>query len=175
MQDTEVCLQIVTNVVFYKSPGAHKSRRPFCSVPAGSWVEKPEYYAQIVKGLVAHKWQLRQHDDDLSILSLGRLFTVPYFFVRLFGYSASYRQWRPSWFSNVPRGRPLGIKLLFWHSRKTAAPTQGARSRWSYGKIEDYEQSKALDIHDFGKISRKITHVITLHLSVKKVPRQSLS
>ena len=25
MQDTEVCLQIVTNVVFYKSPGTHKS------------------------------------------------------------------------------------------------------------------------------------------------------
>ena len=54
MQDTEVCLQIVTNVVFYKSPGAHKSRRPFCSVPAGSWVEKPEYYAQILKGFWWH-------------------------------------------------------------------------------------------------------------------------
>ena len=54
MQDTEVCLQVVTNVVYYKSPGAHKSRRPFCSVPAGSWVEKPEYYAQILKGFWWH-------------------------------------------------------------------------------------------------------------------------
>ena len=46
-----------------------------------------------------------------------RLFTVPYFFVRSFRYTTSYRQ---------------GY-LDF--------QTQSARSRWSYGKIEDCEQS----------------------------------
>ena len=39
----------------------------------------------------------------------SRLFTVPYFSVRSSWYSASYRQWRPSWFSNVPRERASGI------------------------------------------------------------------
>ena len=44
----------------------------------------------------------------------GRLFTVPYFFVRSFRYtcSASYRQWRPSWFSNEPRGRASRLIAL---------------------------------------------------------------
>ena len=32
-----------------------------------SWVEKPENYAEILKGMVVLKWQL----DDLSIPSLG--------------------------------------------------------------------------------------------------------
>ena len=87
----------------------------------------------------------------------ARLFTVPYFFVRSFRYTASY------WFSNVPRGRASGIIDLvgggdekFFASSQTASRplssfdthprwqpvTQGARSRRCYAKIEDCEQSK---------------------------------
>ena len=60
-----------------------------------------------------------------------RLFTVLYFFVRSLRYSASYGQWRSSWFSNVPRGRAFAR----WQPE-----TQSARSRRSYGRIEDCEQ-----------------------------------
>ena len=73
----------------------------------------------------------------------SRLFTVPYFFVRSFRYSASYRQWRPSWFSNIPRGRASGIIALssFDTHARWQPVTQSARSRPSYGKIEVCEQS----------------------------------
>ena len=86
MQDTEVCLQIVTNAVFYKSPGAHKSRRPFCSLPAGSWVEKPEYYAQILKGFW---WHSNDNFVNTTTIYLSQLLVdcsqSPIFFVRSFG------------------------------------------------------------------------------------------
>ena len=73
-------------------------------------------------------------------------------------------------------GAGVGVySCSFDTSARWKPVTQSARSRRSYGKIEDCEQSKALDIHDSGKISRKITHVITLHQSLKKVPRQLLS
>ena len=84
--------------------------------------------------------------------------------VRTFRCSASYRQWRPSWFSNVPRGRASGIIALvggggrekyfsrflpnrprplssFDNHARWQPVTQSARSRRSYGKIEDCKQS----------------------------------
>ena len=86
MQDTEVCLQVVTNVVFYKSPGAHKSRRPFCSVPAGSWVEKPEYYAQILKGFWWHSNDNFAYTTTIYLSqALVDCSQSPIFFVRSFG------------------------------------------------------------------------------------------
>ena len=84
----------------------------------------------------------------------ARLFTVPYFFVTSFRYTASY------WFSNVPRGRASGIidrgdEKFFASSRTASRPlssfdthprwhpvTHSARSRRSYARIEDCEQSK---------------------------------
>ena len=96
--------------------------------------------------------------------AIPRLFTVPYFFVRSFRFTASYRHgyldfkctkgagvgeyssggrgWgREKYFSRfLPnRSRPLSS----FDTHATWQPvTQSARSRWSYGKIEDCEQSK---------------------------------
>ena len=82
---------------------------------------------------------------------------MPYFYVRSFRYSASYRQWRPSWFSNVPRWRASGMIALkpppasrplssFDAHARWQPVTQSARSWQSCGKIEDGEQSGAHNI-----------------------------
>ena len=46
---------------------------------------------------------------------------VDCFFVRSSRYSASYHQWRASWFSNVPRGRASGIIALRGGGEKLSA------------------------------------------------------
>ena len=65
-----------------------------------------------------------------SIFSV-RLFTVPYFFVR---YTASYRHWYLDFvrYTATYRHRYLDFQMPV---------TQSARFRWSYGRIEDCEQS----------------------------------
>ena len=80
----------------------------------------------------------------------GRLFTVPYFFVRSYRYAASYRHgfldfqmYRGGGRRNYSSGgggggTPLGS---FDTQARWQPVTQGAWSRWSYGKIEDCEQS----------------------------------
>ena len=77
------------------------------------------------------------------------LFTVPYFFVRLFRYTASYRQGYLDFqmyrggghFSRLLSNRPHPLSSFDTHARWQPV-TQSARYRWSYGKIEDCEQSR---------------------------------
>ena len=99
-------------------------------------------------------------------LDISRLFTVPYFFVRQFRYTASFRHgyldfqmyrgggsWglQPqgvggSFDTHVSRflpNRPRPLSSFDTHARWQPV-TQSARSRRSYGKIEDCEQSKIL-------------------------------
>ena len=91
-----------------------------------------------------------------------RLFTVPYFFVRSFRYTASYRHgyldfqmyralgivaWgggeknRKKYFSRFLPNRPRPLSSFDTHARWQPV-TQSARSRRSYGKTEDCQQSK---------------------------------
>ena len=66
-----------------------------------------------------------------------RLFTVPYFFVRSFRYTASYRHG----YCTVGAGnRPRPLSSFDTQARWQPV-TQSARSRRSNGKIEDCEQS----------------------------------
>ena len=90
------------------------------------------------------------------ITSASRLFTVPYFFVRSFRYTASYRHGyldfqmyraggRRGWQllgggGEGRENRPRPLSSFDTHARWQPV-TQSARSRWSYGKIEDCEQS----------------------------------
>ena len=73
---------------------------------------------------------------------MARLFTVPYFFVRSFTYTTSYRHG----YLDFQRYRGGGRRGLYLRSFDTHARwhpvTQSARSRRSYGKMEDCEQSR---------------------------------
>ena len=93
--------------------------------------------------------------------AVSRLFTVPYFFVRLYRYTASYRHLifkctegasvgdyragsgvggEKNNFSRLLTNRPCPLSSFKTHARWQPV-TQSARSWWSYGKIEDCEQS----------------------------------
>ena len=59
---------------------------------------------------------------------------------------------------------------LSWKAGKLCSSPQrygGAGSNENFAKKMP---DPCLDTHDTGKLSRKITHVVTLHQSVKKVP-----
>ena len=85
------------------------------------------------------------------LLFWNRLFTVPYFLVRSFRYTASYRHG----YLDFQMYRGAGVRIIarimtqvfprslssFDTHARWQPVTQSARSRWSYGKIEDCEQS----------------------------------
>ena len=104
-----------------------------------------------------------------------RLFTVPYFLVRSFRYTASYRHgyldfgmyrggghrgyssggWggggeskKNRYFSCFLPNRPRPLSSFDTHARWQPV-TQSARSRWSYRKIEDCEQSSPILVGKF--------------------------
>ena len=104
---------------------------------------------------------------DWTLGISARLFTVPYFFVRSFRYTTSYRHGYLGFqmylgggrgdYSSRRRGRgeknrgslyfcrflpnrPRPLSSFDTHARWQPV-TQSARSRWSYGKIEDCNQS----------------------------------
>ena len=70
------------------------------------------------------------------------MFTVPYFFVRSFRYNASYRHGylEGAGVGDYSSNRPRPLSSFDTHARWQPV-TQGARSRRSYGKIEDCQQS----------------------------------
>ena len=70
------------------------------------------------------------------------MFTVPYFFVRSFRYNASYRHGylEGAGVGDYSSNSPRPLSSFDTHARWQPV-TQGARSRRSYGKIEDCQQS----------------------------------
>ena len=82
-------------------------------------------------------------------MNLIRLFTVPYFFVRSFRYTASYRHGYLDFqmcegagiFLASSQTAPCPLSSFDTHARWQPV-TQRARTRCSYGKIEDCEQSR---------------------------------
>ena len=80
-----------------------------------------------------------------------RLFTVPYFFARSFRYTAPYHHTAILFIKCTEgagvRNYSSGAFSLFLPNHARWQPvTQSARSRRSYGKIEDCEQSKKITI-----------------------------
>ena len=85
------------------------------------------------------------HIRKKPIQKIARLFTIPYFFVRSFRYTASYCHGYILIFKCTERagvGDYSSTVVLTCTHAKWQPVTQSARSRWSYGKIEDCEQSK---------------------------------
>ena len=114
---------------------------PFC----------PVFWRKVVN----FPWINRIHLKLQLFNTLIRLFIVPYFFVRSFRYTASYRHgcvdfqlyrgggvedYSSGGTGALPPKPPRPLSSFDTHARWQPV-TQSARSRWSYGKIEDCEQS----------------------------------
>ena len=121
------------------------------------WTKEKETRVKFNSGLSANRpsipttgpwrrgWRRVVHTENIETSGLS---TVPYFFVRSFRYTASYRHgyldfrmYRGGGSRGFLPNRPRPLSSFDTHARWQPV-TQSARPRWSYGKAKDCEQSR---------------------------------